>query len=259
MQGIGRHHGQQRRQCVGDIVIASQCEPVARHQRFVEHMQHARIAMVVAGYVGAMHRKAMPVAGDTGHQRIDIGAVGGGHPLRRPGRVREESLFVGIVLGHTRIPIEMIGAERGQYTDIGHDTGRVMQLKRRQLERSPRRRRFHECELGHGRTDVADVGGVMPQRAQQMADEGGRGGLAVGAGHGDVAQRGLQAQRHLDFADHGHAGTEGGSNRRRRGRNAGAYDQHGATRDALHIVHADIDAGAFTLEHRPRVAHVLRR
>ena len=126
VQRIGRHDGQQRGQRVGDIVIAGEGERLTRRQRLAKHVEHAGAAVVIAVHVGAMHGESVPLSGNAGHQGIDLGAVGRGHPLRRHAGIGEEPLLISVVVGHTAVAIQMIGAERGQDPDVGHDAGRIM-------------------------------------------------------------------------------------------------------------------------------------
>ena len=66
-------------------------------------------------------------------------------------------------------------------------------------------RSLAQRDLGERRADVARVGHALAERAEEMTDERCGGGLAVGAGDGDVAHAGQQTQRDLDLAHDRHA------------------------------------------------------
>src|SRR5262249_44934166 len=77
---------------------------------------------------------------------------------------------------------------------------RIVQLKRRDLERYPLWRRRLERELRERRADVAGGHRAMAPRGQDVRGEGGGGRLAVGAGDRGVAEVGQEAERDLHLA-----------------------------------------------------------
>ena len=123
-----------------------------------------------------------------------------------------------------------------------------MELEARQLERHPVRPLLHQRHLGERQADVARVHGVVPERAQEVADERRRRRLAVRPGDGDVAEIRQVVKRDLDLPDHGHGGAARGGERRRVGRHAGAGDDERGTSDSTEVVTADVDRRAQCLE-----------
>ena len=187
-----------------------------------------------------LHREAAGHAGNALRHLLHGGVVEIRHPVRRRVRVPEEQRLVGEVLVDARVPIEVVRRQVRQHAGARVDARRVVQLERRHLERDPRRRRRRQRELGERRADVARRRREPAEALQEMADERGRGGLAVRSGDGDVGELGQKAQPDLDLAHDVDARVPRRNERRRVGRNTRARDDERRARDALEVVTAEV-------------------
>jgi hypothetical protein len=83
--------------------------------------------------------------------------------------------------------------------------------------------------------------------------------LSVGAGDRDDLRLGECSQRDFDLADHRHPRLTSARERWRVGRDAGAGDDEGCSRDAIEVVHTDVGRDAITLERRGAITHDIGR
>src|SRR4029077_6551117 len=114
--------------------------------------------------------------------------------------VGEEARLVGVVLLHARVPVQVIGTQIREHAYGGLEARRIVELKRRHLQRNPFRLLVTDRDLGERRSNVACFDRLEVKSAQKMSDEGGRGGLAVSAGDGNEARSFEKVERDLNLA-----------------------------------------------------------
>ena len=123
----------------------------------------------------------------------DDGEVSGVH-------VPEEALLGGGVVLHRLVPIEVVRRDVEQHAHVGMQLDRSRKLEARELGHEPLAGSAPgDLADGH-RSDVADRLGGKATRAKEVAGEGGRRGLAVGAGDANPAL-GALAPGKLGLAD----------------------------------------------------------
>jgi hypothetical protein len=77
----------------------------------------------------------------------------------------------------------VVGRQVGEHADGRHEVGRVVQLEGGHLHRDPVGQRIVGGQFRQRPTDVACRFSAEPAGAEQVRQQRGGGGLAVGAGH----------------------------------------------------------------------------
>ena len=216
-QGFDRHQVADRLIQPVNIVI----------QHAVEHIDTALDPAFAADAGNPPVSGFLKLAGD-GDGRC---AVDADHRILRHGTATEDAFLGGDIALHIAMPVEMVRGDIEQAGNRKHGVTGQVELIRGQLEHH-RIARFGQVEIEHRHTDIAAdlyVLSSLGLLVQDMTDQGGCGGFAVGTGDAHMACRRLGAVQKLNIADH--LGIRGlclhyHRMRRRVGqRNAGGEDQ----------------------------------
>ena len=174
----------------------------------------------------------------------EVIAIGDNREVARV-KVPEDALLGGGVVLHGLVPIEVVWRDVQQHGHVGVQLARAGQLEARELSHEPlARRAVRHLADGHA-ADVSHGLGRQAARAQKVAREGGRGGLAVGARDAHPAL-GALAPRELGLAEDGVARRVGAPVEVAELGDAGARDARVVV--ALHLLGATDHADAGTLE-----------
>ena len=120
-----------------------------------------------------------------------------------------EDLELGLRVGlEGPVAVEVVGREVDQHRRLGRERLRVLELEGRDLADDGRVRGEAARERRQRRADVPRDRDRQPGLAVDVADQLGRGRLAVGPGDGDELVR-EQAPAHLDLPEHGDAALAG--------------------------------------------------
>ena len=120
-----------------------------------------------------------------------------------------QPLFDGGIEGHRAVTVEMVGGEIGQYPDAGGQRGGQIDLETRTFDH------MHAGFVGwrqrqNSRADIAARGDITARHLQQMGNQSGGGGFAIGAGDRDArrigSDQGSLAEEQFDIADDFDAG-----------------------------------------------------
>ena len=177
------------------------------------------------------------------------------HPARLLGGVRKHVSLVAVIRVDRVVAIEVIRTEVRHHADGRFDAGCVVQLEAGALEGSPRGLRLAQREFGQRGADVAGIDDVRA-RTQDVTNQCGGGGLAIGAGDRDVAQRRHGIERDLHLADHGDVVRTRGHARWRGRRHAWARDDDGRAPDAHEVVRACLHVGSERAQLRRVLQHL---
>ena len=141
---------------------------------------------------------------------LAIGVIDADHGDGALGLFLKDAALGGHIAGHAAVAVQMVRADVGQHRHVRAEAAGQVQLVGRDLDHIDGVRR----RLGQGQHPDADVAPHMNRAArlaEDPADQGGGGGLAVGAGDGDdlgplhLGQRRQGAGEQLDVAHDPHA------------------------------------------------------
>src|SRR5437868_2143402 len=258
VRAVCRHHRQRRGKRIGDVVLAEQRKVGARDERGAKESQLAGLGIDPS--VGFLEQREFElVAGDVldhAHHCLIVA-------IHNPGGfsvcVGEEARLVRVILVRARVTIQMVGAQIGKDADNRLEAGRVVQLKRRHLQRNPLRLLLSNCDLRKRRPDVTGLHCFQIETAQQMRDECGRRGLAVGAGDGDDARAFEKVERDLHLARDRNSMLAGKCERLGARREPGAGHQEPGVRQASEIVASDVDGDSLSAQLFRAAARLRRR
>ena len=204
------------------------------------------VRSVVPAVGRAREREQQPAPFRAGGELEHGGVVAVQHPHVRIGGVAKQLALVGVIGLDRGIAVQVVGGEVGEDADVGREVGAVVQLEGRDLDREPRIAVAPHGDVGERAADVPRRLGGEPRGAQQMGHQRGRSGLAVRSGDGDRARPrgGERAEAEIDFGQDGDAGSPGGHQWGRLGRDPGRHDHRGGRADARQVVPPDVEGHA---------------
>ncbi|MEJ0041972.1 MAG: hypothetical protein WDM81_07055 [Rhizomicrobium sp.] len=145
-----------------------------------------------------------------------VRVVDADHDLAGLGGLLQEARLHGGVVLEAAMAVDVVRRDVGKHRDVGHQAGREIDLVGRKFQHIDRLG-SRRVEVEHRLADIAADLHVVARRREDVADQGGGGRLAVGAGyrdhraaagHGGVGRHLAREQLHVaDDVDAGGAGA----------------------------------------------------